>query len=158
MAVREQLEGKDLRRVVVPIPVKDVGSARRRVEAAEQALASVDVTALPAGTGEAFAAELDAARADLAASVAEVVLVSRGAAAAEVIAARHVREEDGGTNWRTALPAYLALLCEDEALRDQEWWAGQLARDEWTPGDIDGLVLGVMFLTADVVRPLVPKD
>ena len=38
MAVREQLEGKDLRRVVVPIPVKDVGSARRRVEAAEQVL------------------------------------------------------------------------------------------------------------------------
>ena len=156
MAVREQLEGKHLRRVVVPIPVSDVGSARRRVEAARQA-ADVDVTGLPDGVGDVLAAEVDAAEAALAASTAEVVLVSRGAAAAEAIAARHVREDTGGTNYETALPAFLALLCEDETLRDQEWWTEQLKRPEWTPGDVSGLVLGVMYLVADVVSPLVPK-
>ena len=157
-SLREQLDGKARRRCVVPVPVRDPGPARQRHEAAVLAVAAASGApedARPTAM-EAAGAELDAATAELAACTVDITLAAPSAADAEAVQSRHLGD-DGGVDYTAALPDLLALCAEDESLRDADWWREALARPEWGPSEVAGLRLGVLYLVADPIRPLLPK-
>jgi hypothetical protein len=157
VSLREQLEAKARRRCVVPVPVQDTGPARRRLEETATALAAAGALPDLDGALDSLRSDLADAQAALDACSVDVVLIAPVPAEAEAILSGHLGE-DGAPDYTKALPHLLALCADDESLRDVEWWQGQLARPEWTIGERSGLVLGVMYLVADGVRPLVPKD
>ena len=142
----------------MPIPVTDAGPARDRLASALEQLAVV--RAGKAGVDEnieaALLAEIDDATAELEATRVVVELASSTHADSEAVRARFTLP-DGGVDWPAALPHYLAVLCVDEDLRDAAWWSTQLAEPKFGQADVDGLITGVMVLTADVVTPLIPK-
>lgn len=156
MSLRDQLERKTPRRCVVPIPVSDQGPARRRLDEATAALAAVALAPEVEGALEGLRADVDAAQAELDATVADVALQAPPAAAAEELLAQHL-DVDGTPDYDACLPELLALCAEDEGLQDAGWWRDQLARPVWGRAEVAGLRLGVLYLVADPIRPLVPK-
>jgi hypothetical protein len=158
--LRGALEAKARRRAVVPIPLRDTGEARQRVEAATAArLAAEGAASLTDGPTDftALDAEVGAAQDALAACTADLRLSAPSAADAEAIHVRHC-DTEGAVDWLAALPEFLAVCCDDEGLRDAEWWRGQLARPEWSPAEVTAVKLAVMHLVVNGPRAYIPKD
>jgi len=64
---------------------------------------------------------------------------------------------DDGADWDALLPAILAESCEDESLRDADWWAGEFASDRWPQGDWLAVQSTVLQLNMSTPQPLVGK-
>ena len=153
MSIRDRLEGKKRRRCVVPVPVEDATTARQRVEDL-----SVKAAALPpdGDDPDGLRVQMQAARDALAGCVVDVTLAAPPAAQVEALVGANL-DGDGMPDYRAVLPELLAMCAEEEDLQDAGWWKGQLERPEWAPGDVSGLLLGVLYLVADGPRPLLPK-
>lgn len=139
MSIRDQLAGKARRRVVIPVQVSDPTEDDRRAAEArgERALAA----ATPGIDPDALAAldeRVHQTTVALAAHFVDVAFVALHPRKFEALIAAHTT--DKGDVDRDALrPALAAACAEDEDLRDEAWWAAQLASGNWSTGERDDL-------------------
>lgn len=148
VSLRERLEAKARRRIVVPVQVSDPGDeARRR---AEQAVTARNIAGYAGLQGEKLTeldAEVEAAEAALADHSVPVELLAMPAADWEALVALIVpADESKPVDWTTGLPLALAACCVDESLRDAEWWAERLLDPAWASGDVAALRRAVISL------------
>lgn len=162
MSLKERLEAKQRRRINVPVLISD--------PAQDQADGMALATALQAALGRDDAPAADRLREQIkeqaekiAANWAVVELQSmpRDQWRAATATWQTVETTEDGpqvvTDWAQALAPLLAESCVDPELRDETWWAGQLARPEWSEGDSNALQLALLQLNVDAVDPQVPK-
>ncbi len=154
--LRERLASKARRRCLVPVQVADPGPARQALESAATALALAATSEDTAGAAGALQAAVEAAQADLEACTLEIELQAPPAAAADAVLSAHL-DADGAPDYDAALPDLLTLCAVDESMQDADAWRELLSSDNWGPNDVSGLRLGVLYLVADPMRPLVPK-
>lgn len=163
MNLRERLEAKTRRRLQVPVLVSDpsqdqadlstlltaLRAAQGRDDADAAAVLTVQVTEQAEKVQEHWAmVELQALPRD------EWRAVNRVWQTVETT-------EDGPqvvTNWAEALAPLVAESCVDPDLRDEDWWAEQLAKPGWSEGDTNALQLALLRLNIESVDPQVPKD
>jgi hypothetical protein len=162
MSLKERLEGKQRRWLMVPILVSDPSE--------DQAALSALLVALNAAAGRDDAgavAQLQPqaeAHADKVRSHwVEVKLLSLPADEWRVATSvwQTVEVSDDGpevvTNWAEALAPLLAESCADPELQDAEWWAGQLQQPGWSEGDRNALKLALLRLNVEAADPQIPK-
>jgi hypothetical protein len=142
---RQRLEGKQRRRLEVPILVSDDDHGLMALSEQQEGLVRLLEAggADPAALAEAQA-KFDVTREALSEHIAKVPFVTLPGDEYDALLAAHPATElsqDGGIEWTTALPA-LAAACsaaaEDRPCGDEDitWWSGILARPEWTKGDL----------------------
>lgn len=139
MSLRDQLDRKARRRVVVPVQVSDPAQDDRRAADARRQLALARVT--PGMDPDALA-ELERLVEEtttaLAAHFVDVAFVALRGDDFEALIAAHTGD-DGDLDRDRMRPALAAACAEDESLRDPDWWAEQFASDEWSAGERDNL-------------------
>lgn len=136
--LRARLEAKHRRTCTVPVQVDDPGPARARVEAARHAYVMAELAASQDDTKAAARddaqAALAAAQEDEAACYVPVEFAALPDDDMEAIVARHQRP-DGEIDRKAATPVLAAACAVDEDLRDEAWWAQQLATPAWAQGE-----------------------
>jgi hypothetical protein len=136
--LRSRLEAKARRTCTVPVQVEDPGPARARVLAAQRAYITAELEAAGDETKTAARDEAKAALEDAQAAEAACFVEVEFAALAdddmEAVVARYQRP-DGEVDRRKATPVLAAACAVDEDLRNEAWWAEQLARPEWAQGE-----------------------
>lgn len=154
--LREQLEAKARRRLVVPVQVSDPTEDQRTMTGAVHALRLAEARD-PRDTGEVDAATAAVAEATAAvmAHYAQVELQSLPGPEWEAAMAQWTGED--GVDWDQALPPVLAVSCVDETVRDEQWWAQLLSGDAWTDGDRDQLKQALLLLNVTYENPYVKK-
>lgn len=163
-SLRERLAAKQRRRIVVPIQMSDstedqnvwmgIASALRLAEkrladaeddaAREHAQSEVDQST----------ALLDEQQAAIEAHFVQIELQSLPNPEWE--AAMQQWHDGDRWDWSQALAPLLAASCVDAELQDEEYWAGVLQSPEWTNGDRDGLIAGLLHVNvtrADLQAP-----
>lgn len=169
MGLRERLETKARRRAAIQVPVEDTDQAQKLLDVARmQHLAAMvsnrpnddstpaDVAAA-AKVVEQTAQEVERAEAALEAMYAEVVLWAMDPGDFEALVDAHTTS-NGDIDRPAFLPPALAASAEDEDLRDEQWWAEQLARPSWTDGERALLFRTIHALNDPSVRSAaVPK-
>ena len=163
MSLRQQLEEKQRRRLVVPIRVSDPKDDQAQAETLQAAL-SVAIAAEDTGTIDGLQQQMlevaDRIRSHWA--WVELEAMPRDQWRAVTSAWQTVDTTEDGpqvvTNWAEALAPLLAESCTDPELKDADWWAGQLDRPEWSEGDTNALQIALLQLNVDAVNPQVPKD
>ncbi len=156
-SLRERLAAKTRRRAVVPIELGQLGDEeQRRVVEAQAAI----LRAIKEGDeGEALRlqSEVEAIQSSV---IAKVVFVALAPDEFEKVAAAYPSEEgqDGGLNWKVALPMLAALCAEDEELQDDVWWTEQLDGGEWSQGERLALWRTLLHINTSTPDPYVPKD
>lgn len=162
MSLRDRLEAKQRRRLSVPILVSDPSE--------DQAALNTLAIAYQAAVGredesaKVLKVQVEEQAAVTAGHWAQVELqaLPRTEWNAVYGAWQSVQVTDDGpemvTDWAEALAPLLAESCVDPELRDEKWWAGQLARPEWSEGDTLALRLALLRLNVEAVDPQVPKD
>lgn len=162
MSLRQRLEEKQRRRLVVPIRVSDPSADQAAAETLQAAL-SVAMAAEDKGTIEGLQGQLQAVADRIRAHWADVELeaMPRDQWREATSAWQTVETTEDGpqvvTNWAEALAPLLAESCTDPELKDSEWWAAQLDRPEWSEGDTNALQIALLQLNVDAVDPQVPK-
>jgi len=157
MSLREQLEAKQRRRLVVPVQITDPAADERTLGGAVQALRLAESRdPRQAGEVEACTAAVTEGSAAVLAHYAQVELQSLPASDWEAAMARWTGED--GVDWDHALAPLLAVSCVDESVRDEAFWAGLLVTPSWTDGDRDQLKRALLVLNVSAPDPLVPKD
>lgn len=157
MSLREQLEGKHRRRLVVPVQITDPTADQRALGGAVQALRMAESREpRQPGEVEAATAAVEAASAAVLGHYAQVEMHSLPRPDWEAAMAQWTGED--GVDWAQALAPVLAVSCVAEELRDEQWWARMLNSPEWTDGDHDQLKRAVLMLNVTHADPLVPKD
>lgn len=157
MTLRDRLAAKTRRRCVVPVPVTDPGPARAQLERALTALAAASGMHELEGAVDALQADVEAAQEAVDACTVDVLLQAPPAVEAERLLSAYL-DDEGIPDYAACLPELLAACCVDETLQDADWWRDTLAGEVWGRSEVAGLRLGVLYLVADPVRPLVPKD
>lgn len=162
MSLRSRLEAKAARTVTLPLQVGDVAGAAAEVETLRSALAvhlSMVKTQVDGGAEETpsdrlradeLRDELQAARERQAACVAHVELRAVDDALWDEILDRCPTDELG-VDLTELRPALLAASCADVELQDEAWWAEQLARPEWSKGDL--LAINSALLALNLNQP-----
>lgn len=159
-SLRDRLEAKTARRVVVPVQVSEPGEALAR---AEQAAREVQLLgALGRATDEertAAEAKAEKARQAVAEHYLNVELAALRPDAWEAIIATHTPAEgsEDPFDWEKVLPVALAECAVDESLRDADWWARQLGSGAWSWGDVHALRQAVLHINGRGPDVLVPK-
>lgn len=157
MNLREQLESKQRRRLVVPVQITDPAAEERAMQAAVHALRLAEARdPRQAGEVEACTAAVNEASAAVLDHYAQVELQSLPAPEWEAAMAQWTSED--GVDWDNALAPVLALSCVDESVQDEAFWSELLATPSWTEGDRDQLKRALMILNVRAPDPLVPKD
>ena len=164
MSLRDRLEAKQRRRLVVPIQVSDPTADYRDLAG----VAHARELAKERGAGEEELAGLQTQMDELAEKVkghwVAVELQSLSAAEWEIAASNWQTievNEDGPMavmDWAEALAPLLAESCTDPGLKDAGWWAEQLAQEHWSEGDIEALRAAVLRLNVDAAGSQAPKD
>lgn len=157
MSLRDRLEAKKRRRLLVPVQITDPSADQRTLGGAMQAL-GLARTRDPQQPGEveACTAAVETASAAVLAHYEQVELQSLPAPDWEAAMAQWTGED--GIDWEQALPPTLALSCVAEELQDEQWWAHTLTGEAWTDGDRDQLRRALLTLNVTYADPLVPKD
>lgn len=159
-SIRELLDQKQRRRLVVPIQVTDPNEDQNDWMGIAQALAlarqKTGDEAQPGYVAQ-LVKNLDEAEARVNAHFAPVELQSLPPAEWEAACAQW-RNDDGDVDWAEALSPLLAVSCVDEDLRDAEYWQTLMSRDTWTEGDTDALRMAVLQLNVYAADARVPKD
>lgn len=162
MSLRQRLEEKQRRRLVVPIRVSDPSADQAAAETLQAAF-SVAAAAGDEATAENLRAQLAEVADRIRAHWADVELEAMPRDQwREVTSAWQTVENTGDgpqvvTDWAEALAPLLAESCTDPELKDAEWWAVQLNRPEWSEGDTNALQMALLRLNVDAVDPQVPK-
>lgn len=156
MSLREQLENKQHRRLVVPVQITDPAAAEQAMQAAMHALRLAESRdPRQDGEVEACTAAVSVAVADVLVHYAQVELQSLPAAEWEAAMAEWTGED--GIDWAAALAPVLAVSCVDDSVRDEQFWADRLAAPSWTDGDRDQLKRALLLLNVQAPDPMVPK-
>jgi hypothetical protein len=162
MSLRSRLEEKTRRRLIVPILVSDPSEDQAQMQTLHAAFQAA-TGAQNAEAAKGYGAELEKVAARVRSHWADVELqaMPRDEWRAATSAWQTVETTEDGpqvvTDWALALAPLLAESCVDEDLRDANWWAGQLARPEWSEGDTNALQLALLRLNVDAADPQVPK-
>lgn len=163
MGLRERLEGKAPRTVVVQIPVGDPPEdLRRRVNAdVDQAVTAQFSVSLKDSPISPDLAEqvVETARAsveELAEFYVPVELRAMPAPEWDALQTRHTTNGDD-VDEDAWLPDVLAASCTDPDLQDAEWWARQLKGEGWTVGELLHLRATVVKLNAYQPLPQLGK-
>lgn len=160
--LREILEAKERRRMVVPIQVSDATADHEAwmgiyvaIEAAKNRNDDAVVVALRAQLGEAS----DKVQSHWASIELEALPSDEWEKASRVWRSEaDATDSDNDMDWAKALAPLLAESCTDPELRDVEWWQTQLARPGWSEGDRDALKVALLRLNVSALEPHVPKD
>lgn len=141
--LRERLSAKRARQVVQPVQIEECGED-------EAALVAEVLLAISNGASDDDLTEkrkqIDALRAE---RYVEVPFTAMDDEVWEKVAARHPAPEgeDGGMDWRAALPEVAALCCDDESLQDDDVWRDLLREGGgWSHGEkvvLWGALLGI---------------
>jgi len=161
MNLKERLQGKQRRRLSVPIlvsdPSEDQAALTTLLVAVNAAAERPDEVALlqPQVEEQAEKVRSHWVQVELQSLPKDVWR--------EVNAAWQTVEttEDGPqvvTNWDEALAPLLAASCVDEDVQDEAWWAEQLTQPGWSEGDVNALKLALLRLNVEAIDPQVPKD
>lgn len=162
MGLRATLEAKRRRTLAVPILVSDPAQDRETLVGISAALALAreraqrdEADEAAAGVAAQIEAQYDDAVAKLRSNWADVALQSlpRG----DWEAAQAAYQGSDTLDWDAALPALLAVSCVDRELQDEAWWREQLAKPEWSEGDINALRIAVLQLNVEAAEPHTPK-
>jgi hypothetical protein len=157
MGLREKLESKARKRLVVPIQVSDptvehqayMGAAaalqvaRSKEEATPEYIAQLEKQVVDAG--ERYRQHF-----------VEVELQSLDRVDWNAAMSKWMGDEY--IDWDAALAPLLAESCTDPDLKDEAWWAERLAGAEWSEGDVDGLKQAVLALNVASMEARYPKD
>lgn len=148
--LRERLAKKSPRRTVQPVQLCEPTPAEDEMVTALSVLAIEEKRPLT----EEELAPLDALRAE---RYVEVGFAAVESEVWEKIAATHPAPEgeDGGLDWRKALPVVAALCCEDESMQDDEAWTEVLA--PWSHGEKVGLWGALLSINAQAPAAHLPK-
>jgi hypothetical protein len=159
-SIRELLDSKQRRRLVVPIQVTDPTEDQEAWVGAMQALTiarSKDDDEQRPDYMAQLSKQLDEAEARIKTHFANVELQSLPSAEWEAANAAW-RDDEGDVNWAEALAPLLAASSVDEDLRDAEYWQELMSRDTWTEGDTDSLRAAILKLNVEAFDARVPKD
>lgn len=144
--LRERLAQKARRRTVQPVQIAPATPEEVELVAtlAVAAVAGNDVDAAP----------LEAMRAE---RYVEVGFTALDDEVWEKVAATHPSPEgeDGGLDWRKALPVVAALCCEDESMQDDDAWVEVLA--SWSHGEKVGLWGALLAINSQAPAAHLPK-
>lgn len=156
MSLREQLAAKTRRTVVVPVLVSDPGEDVRRLE---EARAGYLAAAVRGRDVEDAKASLDAAAEAVQAHYADAVFQALDPDDFEAVAAAYPSTDgqDGGLDWKAALPVLAAACAVDETVRDKDWWATQLDSGVWSHGEKLALWSALLHINYATLDPRVPK-
>jgi hypothetical protein len=148
--LRERLAAKDRRRTVQPVQLTEPTPEESDLIATLTMLAVTEGRELTADE----LAPLDALRSE---RYVDVGFAAVDSDVWEKIAATHpaAEGEDGGMDWRRALPVVAALCCEDESMQDDEAWLDTLA--SWSHGEKVGLWGALLSINAQAPAAHLPK-
>lgn len=157
MSLRDKLEHKERKRLVVPIqtsdPSKDYEAWVGTMAALQHAQANEEST--PEYKAQ-LSKQLDEAEERHRGHFAEVELQALERTDWE--AAMSEWQGEDGIDWEAALAPLMAQSCTDEELQDEQWWRTQFAKPEWTDGDVDGLKHAILTLNVQAFEARYPKD
>lgn len=156
MSLKDALERKQRRSVVVPVQTSDPNATMQELQGVAAAIG------VARGNGEAEVVaslneRLTQLQAEYETHFASVRMQSLPANEWESATALY-QDEAGRFDWATGLPVLLAESCVDPDLRDAAWWKDQLAKDSWSDGDIKALQAAVLHLNTTAMDALIPKD
>lgn len=157
--LREKLEAKERRRVVVPIQVSDPSADHETwmgIYAAMQAALGREDTA----AATQLKNDMDAVTERLRSHWVNVEFQALSSADWEVASREWASQDEnaaGGIDWPKALAPLLGQSATDTEL-DDTWWEEQLRRPSWSEGDKDALKLALLRLNVSAVEPHIPKD
>ena len=160
-SLRTRLESKRRRRVVFPVQITDPSEALEELAAARRRLTLLEFTDRPEDDDEMVAARaaVDEAQAAHDEHYAHVEFQSIPSADLEALMAAHRKPDNPEETDYEAIAAPLAAASAiDEDLRDEAWWAEQLARHEWTLGEKGKLASALIDINYRSPDPAVPKD
>jgi hypothetical protein len=162
MTLRELLETKQRRRMVVPIQISDPSEDQEIWLGAHLAMEGAKNRQDESAIAE-LRPKLDEAQAKIEAHWAALELHSLPSDQWETACQVWRTELDqadaeAGIDWPNALAPLLAESCVDPELHDVDWWREQLARPGWSEGDRDALKLALLRLNVATLEPHVPKD
>lgn len=163
-SLRSRIEAKARRRVVYPVQVTDPTAAAAALAEAERLVALYTATTASDGASDEDRERLakaealrDAARTQHAEHYVEVTFQALSPADFEALAAGY-RDDEGDLDTAN-LGAPLAAACAvDEDLRDEAWWAEQLAGGAWNTAEVSVLTTTLLQLNYSSPSALVPKD
>lgn len=159
-SIRELLNQKQRRRLVVPIQVTDPTEDQNAwvgiMQALQIARTKTGDEANPDYVAQ-LGKQLDDAEERVNAHFAPVELQSLPPVEWEAACAEW-RDDDGDVDWAQAMAPLLAASCVDEDLRDAEYWRELMSRDTWTEGDTDALRAALLTLNVYAADARVPKD
>lgn len=156
-SLRERLAAKAVRRSSIQVPLGDDPSAAlEELQSAEVELGMIPDD--PDNEKRRVAAKLkrDKVRESYNEQFAEVWIKAMPRADYHALC-EEFDSEDDGVDWDRLLPAILAESCEDESLRDAEFWAGEFTSDRWPEGDFLHVQQVVLNLNMQTPRPLLGK-
>jgi hypothetical protein len=158
MGARDRIAAKQVRRVIVPIQLSDPSEDNQRVLGATVALYKAQERG---DADETEIADLQRQAKEAEEAVAKhfepVAMRALPAAEWEALSARHTNESGDGLDWAAALPALVAVSCEDEDLRDADFWRHVFADAAWSEGDADALRTALLHLNISAPDPRLPK-
>lgn len=156
MGLREKLEAKQRKRLVVPVQVSDPSTEHEAYIGAATALQLAQAT--DASTPE-YIAQLEKQVVDAGeryrGHFVEVELQSLERADWNAAMAKWQGEEY--IDWEQALAPLLAESCTDLELKDEEWWTTRLSGAEWAEGDVDSLKQAILALNISAMEARFPK-
>lgn len=159
-SIRELLDKKQRRRLVVPIqvtdPTEDQNAWMGVMQALQIARSKTGEEARPDYVTQ-LVKNLDEAEERVNSHFAPVELQSLPQDEWEAANAEW-RDDEGDINWADALAPLLAVSCVDEDLRDAAYWRDLMSRDTWTEGDTDALRMAILQLNVYAADARVPKD
>jgi len=145
--LKARIEAKARRTATLPIQVGDVAAAAadvqtvrgalelRQQQLKEQRLAGVDVDPASDDRLVQLLEQLGAALQRQADTVVPVKLQALDPDAWDAVLDSIEPDEEGSIDLTEVRATLLAASAVDEDLRDETWWAEQLARPEWSKGD-----------------------
>lgn len=152
-SLRERLAAKAVRRSSFHVPLGDDPSVS--LEALQQAEVALALVKDDDKRGRTAAAKKrDKLRAEYNEQFAEVWIKAMPRSDYHALCEQF--ETEDGVDWDQLLPAILAESCEDEDLRDAEFWREQFRA--WPQGDFLAIQATVLNLNMQTPRPLLGKD
>lgn len=160
MSLREQLEQKQRRRLVVPVQITNPAQDQQTWMGVTAAL-QLEQNKPDEERSDAAVANLQQQMEDAwertRSHYVDVEMQSMPRADWNAAMSAWQSEEDG-IDWAEALAPLLATSVVDESLQDADWWRDQLSRDSWSEGDTNALRLTVLALNVEGMDPRLPKD
>jgi hypothetical protein len=156
MGLKDQLEAKKRRRLVVPIQISDPSEDHEIYMGVAVALQQAQQREDNGAVVAQLETQLVAAGEKVRSHYADVELLAMRRD--DWNAAMAAWQGDDDIDWAEALAPLLAESCVDDDLRSVEWWRQQLGRDEWTEGDTDALKSGLLQLNVMRMEARYPKD